>query len=67
MKHHLMIAIGLILTIIFIIRAAAALAEPGLGIREIYVAGGFVFCGVILWRGVRDLREARQIAKDNEQ
>ncbi|PHR61936.1 MAG: hypothetical protein COA43_01825 [Robiginitomaculum sp.] len=59
MKHHLMIALGLILAIIFIIRGAEAFAQPGLGIRELYVLGGFIFSGILLWKGFRDWREAK--------
>ncbi|MEE9272196.1 MAG: hypothetical protein V3U57_02845 [Robiginitomaculum sp.] len=66
MKHHIMIAFGFVLTIIFIIRAAGALAEPGWGMQEVYVLGGFVFCSILLWRGIRDFREARRESKKDK-
>ena len=59
MRHHIMIALGLLLLVIFAIRAVNALAAPGLGLHEAYVAGGFALAIWLLWSGIRDFRRAR--------
>ncbi len=56
MKHHLMIVLGLILAGIFAWRASDAFAEPGFGLRELYVLGGFVVSGALIWSGIREWR-----------
>lgn len=59
MKHHLMIVLGLILAGIFAWRASDALADPGLGLRELYIAGGVVISAVLIWSGIREWRARR--------
>lgn len=59
MKHHLMIVLGLILAGVFAWRAGEAIAEPGLGLRELYVAGGFLISAALIWTGVREWRASR--------
>ena len=59
MGSHLKIALGLVLVGIFLFRGIEALSTPGLGIRELYVLGGFVLAGVLInqgWKGVRAKR-----------
>ena len=53
MKAHLFIALGLLIAAIFIIRGLEALAEPGLGLRELYISGGFVFAGLMIRIGFK--------------
>lgn len=59
MKHHLFLVLGLVLAAIFAWRAADALAHPGIGVYEFYVAGGFLISGLLVWRGVQLWRQSR--------
>lgn len=60
MKHHIMIAFGILLAGIFLMQGMSALVEPGLGLRELYIVGGFVFSGLIIRNGLRERRFDRQ-------
>lgn len=51
MKSHIFISSGLLIAAIFFMRGVEALAEPGFGVREIYVLGGFVVAGLLLRAG----------------
>ena len=42
MKHHIMLALGILLGLVFAVRLAVAILQPGLGFREVYLAGGLV-------------------------
>ncbi|MEM8617238.1 MAG: hypothetical protein AAGF20_09925 [Pseudomonadota bacterium] len=64
MKHHIMIAFGLVMTIIFIWRGASALSEPGLGVREAYSLGGLLIAGWLIISGIREWRYARSSKDD---
>lgn len=59
LKHHLMIAAGLIMFIIFLFRGANALAVPGIGLAEAYVAGGLFLAVLVILKGVANWRAAR--------
>lgn len=56
MKSHLFIAFGLTLAFIFLLQGMDAIKTPGLGVREVYVLGGFVFAGLLICRGLKDRR-----------
>ena len=58
MKSHLFISIGLLLAAIFIMRGLEALNEPGLGLRELYILGGFLVAGLLVREGWKE-RKAR--------
>ena len=58
MKHHLFIAVGILLFLIFLQQGLDAVAAPGLGLRELYVFGGFVFAGLLIRLGLR-IRKSR--------
>ncbi|MEM1106183.1 MAG: hypothetical protein AAGH87_07310 [Pseudomonadota bacterium] len=58
MKHHIMIALGLLMLILFAVQAFLALGEPGLGVKEAYVAGGFILAGMLLRGGLAEWRRA---------
>ncbi|MEO0816556.1 MAG: hypothetical protein AAFX86_04535 [Pseudomonadota bacterium] len=60
MKHHIMIAGGLLMLIIFAVQGFLAIREPGLGVREAYVAGGFLIGGWLIKSGLAEWRHARQ-------
>ncbi|MEL7446944.1 MAG: hypothetical protein AAGK02_14230 [Pseudomonadota bacterium] len=59
MKHHIMIALGLLLLVIFAYRGALALAAPGLGVLEAYIAGGLVLGGWLIRAGLAERRGHR--------
>lgn len=54
-----MIALGLLMLIIFGVQGFLAIREPGLGVREAYVAGGFVLGGWLIKSGLAEWRHAR--------
>jgi hypothetical protein len=54
MKSHLFIAIGLLIGAIFMMRGLEALAEPGIGLRELYIIGGFLIAAALIRTGWRD-------------
>ncbi|MEP3891399.1 MAG: hypothetical protein ABJN69_13150 [Hellea sp.] len=53
MKSHLFIATGLLIAAIFVMRGLEALAEPGLGFRELYILGGFLVAGLLVYAGYK--------------
>ena len=70
MKHHIMIALGLVLGLSFALRLARAVLTPGLGMSEAYLAGGLVLSvwliigGLAEWRHVRAQRVAGDETRD---
>ena len=52
MKAHLFISVGLLLAGIFLMRGMEAIMEPGLGLREIYILGGFLIAGLLIHAGL---------------
>lgn len=59
MKHHLMIALGLLMAVIFAYRGANAILAPGLGWQEAYILGGLVIAGWLMVAGLREWRIKR--------
>jgi len=59
MKHHIMIALGVLMAIIFVVQAIAAFQAPGIGVREVYVLGGFILAGWLIKSGIAEWRHAR--------
>jgi len=59
MKHHIMIALGLSMAAIFAYQGALALIEPGIGGKEVYVAGGLILAGWLIYAGLAEWRAAR--------
>lgn len=59
MKHHTMIALGLLLAAIFSFRLADALLSPGLGLLELYLMGGVVIAAALILFGLEERRDAR--------
>ena len=58
MKSHLFISCGLLVAAIFFMRGLEALAEPGLGFREVYILGGFVVAGFLVHAGWKERKAA---------
>jgi len=54
MKAHLFISMGLLFAAIFFMRGMEALTEPGLGLHELYILGGFLFAGLLIHAGVKE-------------
>ena len=53
-KSHLFISTGLLMAAIFFMRGMDALNEPGLGLREIYILGGFLVAGLLIHAGIKE-------------
>ncbi len=54
MKSHIFISSGLLIAAIFFMRGMEALMEPGLGVREIYILGGFLVAGLLIHAGFKE-------------
>ena len=59
MKHHVFIAFGLTLGLIFVFQGLDAIRSPGMGLNEIYVLGGFIFSGLLIRQGLKDRKDAK--------
>ena len=66
MKHHLMIALGLLMAAVFSYRLANALLAPGLGLLELYLFGGILIAAALIFGGLKERRHARQRSQDQE-
>ena len=56
MKSHLFISSGLLIAAIFFMRGLEALNEPGLGVLEVYILGGFLVAGLLIHAGWKERR-----------
>ena len=59
MKHHIMIAFGVLMAAIFSYQGAIALTEPGIGGKELYMAGGLILAAWLIYGGLAEWRAAR--------
>ncbi|MEM9572221.1 MAG: hypothetical protein AAF996_12215 [Pseudomonadota bacterium] len=66
MKHHIMIALGLLMAAVFSFRLANAISVPGWGIAELYLAGGIVIASTLIYLGLKERRVAREALKDKQ-
>lgn len=66
MKHHIMIALGLLMGVVFSFRLANALLAPGLGVSEVYLLGGIVIAALLIFFGLRERRHANAISRDKD-
>lgn len=64
MKHHIMIAFGLLMAALFSYRMANAILEPGLGFHELYLLGGIVIAVWLIVAGLKERRYAREQSDD---
>lgn len=60
MKHHIMIALGLLMTVVFSFRLANALVAPGLGGVELYLFGGILIAAALIYFGLKERRASRE-------
>lgn len=63
MKHHIMISLGILMGVVFAFRAAFAILEPGLGVRDAYLLGGLILSGWLIMGGIAEWRHARNSRK----
>ncbi len=66
MKHHIMIALGLLMTTVFSYRLANAITVPGLGWLELYLLGGNVIAAWLVLAGLKERRHARAQTKERD-
>ena len=59
-KHHIMIALGVLLLLVFSYRGALALLEPGIGGKEAYLAGGLILSGWLIIGGIAEWRHTNR-------
>jgi len=62
-KHHIMLVLGILLGLVFAVRLAVAILHPGLGFREVYLAGGLVLSAWLMLGGVAEWRHTRATGK----
>ncbi|MEO1322439.1 MAG: hypothetical protein AAFV59_05470 [Pseudomonadota bacterium] len=67
MKHHIMIALGLLMAVVFSFRLAHALLQPGLGFSELYLFGGIVIAAILIFAGLQERRQARDTPQDQDE
>jgi len=58
MKAHFFMSMGLLIAAIFVWRGMEALADPGIGLREVYILGGFIVAGLLFHHGWTARRES---------
>ncbi|MEP1143212.1 MAG: hypothetical protein ABJH52_05795 [Henriciella sp.] len=66
MKHHIMIALGILMAAIFSFRLANALVVPGFGGLEVYLFGGIILAGWLIFAGLKERRAARAASDDQK-
>jgi hypothetical protein len=66
MKHHIMIALGLLMGAVFSFRLANALLVPGIGVLELYLLGGIVIAALLIFFGLKELRHANEARQDQD-
>ncbi|MEM7640039.1 MAG: hypothetical protein AAF269_13370 [Pseudomonadota bacterium] len=66
MKHHIMIAMGLLMAAVFSFRLATALLAPGLGLSELYLFGGVIIAAALIFGGLRERRIARTQSRSEQ-
>ena len=66
MKHHSMIALGLLMAAVFSIRLANAFLAPGLGISELYLCGGILISAALIFGGLKERQHTHPQAKSRD-
>ncbi len=66
MKHHIMIALGILMAAIFSFRMANAIVAPGLGVSELYLLGGIVLAVWLIFAGLKERRYAREQGQNQD-
>ena len=54
MKAHLFMSSGLLIAAIFFMRGLEVLNEPGFGLQELYILGGFIIAGCLVYAGWKE-------------
>ena len=66
MKHHIMIALGLLMAAVFSFRLAHALTDPGIGGLEVYLSGGILISALLLFFGLKERAASRDSSQDRD-
>ncbi|MBO6690114.1 MAG: hypothetical protein JJ931_11190 [Henriciella sp.] len=66
MKHHIMIALGILMAMVFSFRLANALLAPGLGFSELYLFGGIVIAAFLIFFGLRERRAIQNSSQNKD-
>ena len=66
MKHHIMIALGILMAAIFSFRMANAIVASGLGFSELYLLGGIVLAVWLIFAGLKERRYAREQGQNQD-
>jgi len=69
MKHHIMIALGILMATIFCFRMANAINGPGglsFGFFELYLAGGIGLASWLIFAGLSERQRARRDQDDHD-
>ncbi|MEM6653935.1 MAG: hypothetical protein AAGA72_17335 [Pseudomonadota bacterium] len=66
MKHHIMIALGILMACIFSYRLANAILTPGWGLPELYLFGGIVIAVVLIFGGLKERRYVREQSQNQD-
>ena len=66
MKHHIMIALGILMAALFSYRLANAILAPGLGFLEVYLLGGIVIAALLIFFGLRERRVAKDVSQNRD-
>lgn len=59
MKHHIMLALGLLMAIVFSMKGASAFLSPGLGVADAYAVGGLILAATLIFNGLSEWRRVR--------
>jgi len=66
MKHHIMIALGLLMAAVFSFRLATALLAPGMGLSELYLLGGIIIAAALIFGGLKERRNTRARSQSDQ-
>ena len=66
MKHHIFIASGVLMGVVFSFRLANALLAPGFGVSEVYLFGGIVIAALLIFSGLKEFRHAKEASRDQD-
>jgi len=69
MKHHIMIALGILMAAIFCFRMAHAITGPdglSFGFLELYLAGGIGLAAWLIFAGLSERQRAKRDQSDHD-
>ncbi|MDJ0921583.1 MAG: hypothetical protein QNI84_10675 [Henriciella sp.] len=66
MKHHILIALGLLMGVMFSYRLAGALTGSGFGFWQLYLLGGLALSAALIYAGLKERQRLREASEDKE-